>query len=104
MPIRPRSGSAIMDRHMKSWSSSRVDGCLNDQTSQPCGLTPSNTLLIALSLPAASMPWKISSIDQRSWAKSFSWKSFSRSRLASMILVAFSLSRPPFSFVLCDFR
>ena len=34
----------------------RVDGCLNEVTSQPCGLTPSNTLLIALSLPAASIP------------------------------------------------
>ena len=68
MPMRPRSGSAIMLRHMKSWSSSLVDGCLNEVTSQPCGLTPSNTLLIALSLPAASMPWKISSIDQRSCA------------------------------------
>ena len=45
MPMRPRSGSAIMLRHMKSWSSSCVDGCLNEVTSQPCGLTPSNTAL-----------------------------------------------------------
>ena len=29
MPMRPRSGSATMLRHMKSWSSSLVDGCLN---------------------------------------------------------------------------
>ena len=56
MPMRPRSGSAIVLRHRKSWSSSWVDGCLNDVTSQPCGLTPSKMLLIALSLPAASMP------------------------------------------------
>ena len=68
MPMRPRSGSATMLRQRKSWSSSLVDGCLNDVTSQPCGLTPSNTLLIAESLPAASMPWKISSSDQRSCA------------------------------------
>ena len=47
MPMRPRSGSAIMLRQRKSWSSSCVDGCLNEVTSQPCGLTPSNTLLIA---------------------------------------------------------
>ena len=68
MPMRPRSGSATVLRHMKSWSSSWVDGCLNEVTSQPCGLTPSNMLLMALSLPAASMPWKISSSDQRSCA------------------------------------
>ncbi len=41
-------------------------GC--EVTSQPCGLTPSKIALIALSLPAASMPWKIRSSDQRSCA------------------------------------
>src|SRR6266852_4649591 len=68
MPMRPRCGSAITLRHMKSWSSSYDVGCLNEWTSQPCGLTPSNTLLMALSSPASS------------------------------------LSRPPFSLVLCDLR
>ena len=43
-------------------------GALNECTSQPCGLTPDMTCLMALSLPAASIAWKISSTAQRSWA------------------------------------
>jgi len=36
-------------------------GVLEAETWQPCGLTPDITCLIAPSLPAASMAWKISS-------------------------------------------
>jgi len=72
IPIRPRCGKLVAARHMKSWSSSWLVGVLNENTSQPCGLTPSNTLLIAVSLPAASMPWNTKSSDQRSCAYSFS--------------------------------
>ena len=34
---------------------------MNEYTWQPCGLTPDITCLIAPSLPAASIAWKISS-------------------------------------------
>ena len=57
MPMRPRSGSARMQRHRKSWSSSSLDGALNEWTWQPCGLTPDITCLMAPSLPAASIAW-----------------------------------------------
>ena len=50
-----------MVRQRKSWSSSSADGALNEYTWQPCGLTPDITCLMAPSLPAASMAWKISS-------------------------------------------
>ncbi len=61
MPMRPRAGSTRAARQRKSWPSSSLDGCLNACTSVPCGFTPDMTCLIALSLPAASIPWKISS-------------------------------------------
>ena len=57
-----------MQRHRKSWSRSSDDGDLNEKTWQPCGLMPDITCLIAPSLPAASMAWKMSSTAQRSWA------------------------------------
>ena len=68
MPIRPRSGRFFVVRHMKSWSSSSFDGALNENTWQPCGLMPDMTCLIAPSLPAASIAWKISSTPHWSWA------------------------------------
>ena len=43
-------------------------GALKEYTWQPCGLTPDMTCLIAPSLPAASIAWKISSTAQRSCA------------------------------------
>ena len=61
MPILPRSGRRRDARHMKSWSSSSWLGALKECTSQPCGFTPYMTCSITLSLPAASMAWKISS-------------------------------------------
>jgi hypothetical protein len=40
MPMRPRSGSALVHRQRKSWSSSSVLGTLKEVTWQPCGLMP----------------------------------------------------------------
>ena len=68
MPIRPRSGSRHVVRHMKSWSSSSSEGALNEYTWHPCGFTPDITCLIVLSLPAASIAWKIRRSAHRSWA------------------------------------
>ena len=68
MPIRPRSGAARWVRQRKSWSSSSVDGCLNDVTWQPCGFTPESTCLMVPSLPAASMAWKTSNAPHSSLA------------------------------------
>src|SRR5262245_40747694 len=78
MPIRPRSGRALAYRHRKSWSRSSVEGCLNENTWQPCGLMPDITCLIVPSLPAASIAWKMSRTDQRSWAYSMSCSSASQ--------------------------
>ena len=39
----------------------RADGALKEKTWQPCGLMPDMTCLMAPSLPAASMAWKMSS-------------------------------------------
>ena len=61
MPMRPRSGSFRVAFHRKSWSSSSALGCLKLNTWQPWGFTPDITCLMALSLPAASIAWKISS-------------------------------------------
>ena len=55
-------------RHRKSWSSSSDVGALNENTWQPCGLIPDITCLIAPSLPAASIAWKMSSTAHLSWA------------------------------------
>ena len=68
MPMRPRSGRFTVVRHMKSWSSSCGVGALNENTCTPCGLMPDITCLIAPSLPAASIAWKIASTAQRSCA------------------------------------
>ena len=65
MPIRPRSGSCLLQRQRKSWSSSSFEGALKAATWQPCGLTPDMTCLIAPSFPAASIAWKIRSTPQR---------------------------------------
>ena len=43
-------------------------GALKEVTWQPCGFTPDMTCLIVPSFPAASIAWKMSSIDQRSCA------------------------------------
>ena len=45
MPMRPRAGSAIVQRHRKSCASSSELGCLKECTSQPCGLTPGQDVL-----------------------------------------------------------
>src|SRR5215813_4578735 len=37
---------------MKSWSRSSREGCLNENTWHPCGLTPDMTCLMVPSLPA----------------------------------------------------
>jgi len=59
-PDPPASGSRVVVRQRKScWSSSAL-GCLKLKTSQPSGLTPDMTCRIAPSLPAPSIPWKIS--------------------------------------------
>ena len=63
MPICPRSGRQRVVRQRKSCASSAVLGCLKLKTWQPCGFTPDITCLMALSLPAASMAWKISSSE-----------------------------------------
>ena len=68
MPMCPRFGRYGVQRHRKSWSSSSLEGALNEATSQPCGFTPDMTCLIVPSLPAASIAWKTSSTAQRSWA------------------------------------
>ena len=68
MPMRPRSGSDFMQRHRKSWSSSSLEGALNECTCTPCGFTPDITCLMVPSLPAASIAWNTSSTPQRSWA------------------------------------
>jgi len=59
MPIRPRSGRSRVVRRRKSCYSSAALGCLKLNTWQPCGLTPDIACLMAPSLPAASMAWKI---------------------------------------------
>ena len=68
MPMRPRSGSDFEVRHRKSWSSSSLTGALKANTWQPCGLTPDITCLMAPSLPAASIAWKMSSTPHWSCA------------------------------------
>ena len=60
MPIRPRGGTALDVRHRKVWSSSSLDGFLNETTSTPWGFTPDMTCLIVESLPAASIAWNTS--------------------------------------------
>ena len=50
-----------MVRQRKSCSNSLGLGCLKLETWQPCGFTPDMTCRMAPSLPAASMPWKITS-------------------------------------------
>jgi hypothetical protein len=57
--MHPNHRSVVRQR--KSCSSSAWLGCLKLETSQPAGLTPDMTWRIAPSLPAESMPWKISS-------------------------------------------
>src|SRR5262245_22820178 len=91
MPMRPRSGSALAQRHRKSWSSSSAEGALNEYTWQPCGFTPDITCLMAPSLPAASMAWKMSSSAQRSCAYSRSCSSASRATPADSHSLASSL-------------
>ncbi len=84
-------------RQRKSWSSSSDEGCLNETTWTPCGLTPVMTCSIALSFPAASIAWRTTrrayvSLAQRSSCASESssippartafasaWSSFSES-------------------------
>jgi hypothetical protein len=65
MPMRPRSGSRDVVRHMKSWSSSSIDGALNENIWVACGSIPAMTCAMAPSFPAASMPWKITSTLHR---------------------------------------
>ncbi len=57
IPIRPRSGAALLMRHRNVWSSSSLDGCLNETTCTPWGFTPDMTCSMVESLPAASMAW-----------------------------------------------
>ena len=52
-------------RHRNVWSSSSLDGCLNDTTCTPCGLTPDMTCSIVESLPAASIAWNTTSSGVR---------------------------------------
>src|SRR5579859_4639767 len=52
MPMRPRSGRRQVVRQRKSCARSSVPGCLKLKTSQPCGLIPDMTCLMAPSLPA----------------------------------------------------
>ncbi len=61
MPIRPRSGRALLMRHRKSWSSSSLEGCRKETTWTPCGFTPDITCSIVESFPAASSAWKTTS-------------------------------------------
>jgi len=72
MPIRPRSGTRFMHRQRNVWSSSSSDGFLKLVTSTPCGFKPDITCLIAPSLPAASIAWKMTSTLQESLAQSSS--------------------------------
>jgi hypothetical protein len=44
----------LMKCHMKSWSTSSDDGCLDENTWHPSELTPYMTCLIVPSFPAAS--------------------------------------------------
>jgi hypothetical protein len=41
--------------------SSSLDGCLNERTLTPCGVTPDMTCSIVESLPAASSAWNTTS-------------------------------------------
>ena len=59
-------------RQRKSWSSSSAEGCLNETTCTPCGLTPDITCLITESLPAASSACRTMSSAYRSVAQSSS--------------------------------
>jgi len=104
MPMRPRAGNATMVRHMKSWASSWLVGCLNEVTSQPCGWTPAKMFLIALSLPDASMPLQDDQYRPAVLRVKLLLKIAQAFRLASRNFSALSLSRPPFSLVLCDLR
>ena len=72
MPIRPRSGSDFMQRHMKSCFSSSAEGALKANTWVTFGSRPRITCLTALSFPAPSIAWKMNSTDQRLWAASSS--------------------------------
>src|SRR5947207_2019993 len=54
---------------------SSLEGDLNEYTWQPCGFTPDMTCLIAPSLPAASIAWKIRSTAHLSCAYSLSCNS-----------------------------
>ena len=65
MPMRPRSGRLFRHRHMKSCFSSSCDGVLKLKTCVALGSSPRSTCLIALSLPAPSIAWKMKSTDQR---------------------------------------
>ena len=70
-PDPPPFGSALLQRHRKSWLRSSADGCLKATTWHPCGLTPDITCLMVPSLPAASMAW--STTSTHGWCRSPAW-------------------------------
>jgi hypothetical protein len=63
-------------------------------TEQPIGPTCSNTELIVLSFPAASIPWSTTSSAYRASAYSTFCRSFSRSRRPTISASASSLVIP----------
>ncbi len=59
-PIRPRADEpAVIVRQRKSCASSSALGFLKLKTSQPCGLIPVRTWLMAPSFPEYIHPWKM---------------------------------------------
>ena len=68
---------------------------MNECTSHPWGFTPDITFLMVLSLPAASMAWKMMRTDQRSWAYRRSCNFDRRLQLCFIIWSAIFLSFLP---------
>ena len=78
IPMRPRSGAFFWIRQRNVWSSSSLEGCLNDTTDTPCGFTPVMTCSMVESLPAASIAWNTTRIEWVSLAHRSSCASLSR--------------------------
>ena len=76
--MRPRSGAFFWIRQRKVWSSSSLDGLLNDTTDTPWGFTPDITCSMVESLPAASIAWNTTSTEWVSLAHRSSCASLSR--------------------------
>ena len=94
IPMRPRSGAFFWMRQRNVWSSSSLEGPLNDTTDTPCGFTPVMTCSIVESLPAASIAWNTTRIEWVSLAHRSSCASLSRliPRWRTSLAVALSSS------------